>query len=36
MKLYLIFLPLDGIVLLTYPILYVIHKVRRFFGIRRK
>ena len=36
MKLYLLFLLLDGIILLTYPIIYVVQKVRRFFGIRRK
>jgi len=35
MKLYLIFLLIDVLVLLAYPILYMIHKIRKIFQIKR-
>ena len=35
MKLYLIFLLIDGVLLLTYPFLYVANKVRRVIKLRR-
>ncbi len=35
MKLSLIFLLIDLLVLLIYPILFLVHKVRRFLGFKR-
>jgi len=35
MKLNLLFLLIDGLILLTYPFLYVVNKVRRAIKLRR-
>jgi len=35
MKLYLIFLLMDGVILLTYPFIYIVNKVRRFVKFKR-
>jgi hypothetical protein len=35
MKLYLIFAAIDLLILLTYPIVYIIHRVRKLKGIKR-
>ncbi len=35
MKLYFIFLLIDGLILLTYPFLYVANKVRRVIKLRQ-
>jgi hypothetical protein len=35
MKLHLIFLLLDGILLLTYPVIYITNKLRRLLRLKR-
>ncbi len=35
MKLNLLFLLIDVLVLLSYPLVFLAHKIRRFFGFKR-
>jgi hypothetical protein len=34
MKLYLLFAIIDALILLAYPIVYIIHRVRRMMGVK--